>query len=110
MLRVVALAVLLGLACPAPAEDKKVTITFLGGAKKTPVEGLRVSIRSHTGDWSADRDRKAVAVGTTDKRGTATITLAEGRYSVDLASDKEVPYLHLPPDHKEHPVIFSRRI
>jgi hypothetical protein len=45
-----ALLVLLCVALPARAEDKKVSIRFVGGAKKAPLEGLKVSIRSHTGD------------------------------------------------------------
>jgi hypothetical protein len=62
-----ALLVLFCVALPAKAEDKKVTITFLGGAKKVPLEGLKVSIRRSTGrtrsrtgrrtrrGWSASR-------------------------------------------------------
>jgi hypothetical protein len=54
MLRIITITALLASVCPAQADDKKVTVRFLGGAKKTPLEGLRVSIRSDTGDWSAD--------------------------------------------------------
>ena len=36
MLRVASLLVLLGLALPARADEKKVTIKFLGGAEKAP--------------------------------------------------------------------------
>ena len=39
MIRVESLLVLLGFALPARADDKKVSINFLGGAKKAPLEG-----------------------------------------------------------------------
>ena len=109
MSRTVSLLVLLGGLCPVQADDKNVTLTFLGGAKKTPLEGLKVTIRRETGDWTADQKNK-VADGKTDKDGTAGFTLADGRYYVDLASDKEVPYLQLPAGYKGHPHHFSRRI
>src|SRR5215207_8848530 len=38
-----ALLVLFVFALPAQAEGKKVTITFLGGAKKAPLEGVKVT-------------------------------------------------------------------
>src|SRR5262249_23018936 len=86
MLRLVAAAVILGSAVPAQADDKKVTVTCLGGAKKAPLEGLKVSIRSHTGDWSDDRRGKPLAVGKTGKDGAAAFALAPGRYYVDVES------------------------
>ena len=58
MLRIASLFVLLGFTCPAQDEDKKVTITFLGGAKKVPLEGLKVTLRASTGDWTADLKNK----------------------------------------------------
>lgn len=39
MLRLVPLLVLLGVTLPARADDKKVTVTFLAGAKKVPLDG-----------------------------------------------------------------------
>src|SRR4051812_3811584 len=96
MLRATSLLILLGFAVPAQAEDRKVTVTFLGGAKKTPLEGLKVSVRSYTGDWSEDRRRKPLAEAKADKAGAATFALAEGRYYVDIDSDKELPYLDRP--------------
>jgi hypothetical protein len=109
MSRITAVLVLLGCACPIQADDKKVTLTFLGGAKKTPLEGLKVTIRRDTGDWTADLKKK-VADGKTDENGNAGFTLADGGYHVDLASDKEVPYLQLPAGYKGHPHHFSRKI
>jgi hypothetical protein len=110
MLPLVALAVLLGCTNPAAAEDKKVTVTFLGGAKKARLEGLKVSIRSHTGDWSDDRRRKPLADGKTGKDGAAAFALAPGRYYVDIESDKELPYLYLPVGHKGPTSIYDRVI
>jgi hypothetical protein len=40
MLHAASLLVLLGFGFPSPADEKKVTIRFLGGAKKVPLEGL----------------------------------------------------------------------
>jgi hypothetical protein len=95
MLRAVSLLVLLGLALPAYAEDKKVSFRFLGGAKKVPLEGLKVTIRAYTGDATADEKAKPLTDGKTDKEGTALFTLAEGYYYVQITSDKELPYLYM---------------
>lgn len=108
MLRIASLLVLLGFTAPARAEDKKVTITFLGGAKKAPLEGLKVTIRSYTGDWTADLKKK-LADGKTDKDGGAVFTLADGRYYVDIDSDKELPYLDRPVGFKT-PDLYDRMI
>ena len=59
MLRAVSLLALLALTAPVRADDKKVTVRFLGGAEKAPLDGLKVSIRSYTGDWSEDKRRVA---------------------------------------------------
>jgi hypothetical protein len=110
MLRLIAVAVLLGCAGPAPAEDKKVTLTFLGGAKKVPLEGLTVTIRAYTGDWSVDRDRKPLANSTTDKGGTANATLADGWYYVEIVSAKELPYLDIPVGYKGYHGYYRRMV
>jgi hypothetical protein len=110
MPRLIALVALLGFSCPANAEDKKVTVTFLGGAKKAPIEGLKVSIRSYTGDWSEDKRRKPLTDGKTGKDGAAALTLPEGRYYVDIESEKELPYLYLSVGHKESPTLHDRII
>jgi len=96
MLRLVTLVVLLGLALPAQAEDKKVTIRFRGGAKKVPLEGLKVMIRTHSGNWTRDHEAKPLTDGKTDKDGTARFTLAEGDCYVEIDSDNELPYLDIP--------------
>lgn len=57
-----ALFVLFVFALPAQAEDKRVTVTFLGGAKKVPLEGLKVMLRGSTGDNPRQR-RCTAAVG-----------------------------------------------
>lgn len=110
MLRLTAIAILLGFAGPAQAEEKNVTIRFLGGAKKTPLEGLKVSIRSHTGDWSEDKRRKPLTDGKTEKTGTASFTLADGWYYVEIVSAKELPYLNVPVGYKEYPGYYDRMI
>jgi len=110
MPRLIALVALLGFAGFAKAEDKKVAITFLGGAKKVPLEGLKVSIRTYTGDWSEDKRRKPIADGKTGKDGAAAFTLASGRYYVDIESEKELPYLQLSVGHKESPSLYDRHI
>lgn len=79
----------------ARAEDKVVAIQFLGGAKKVALEGLKITIRKDTGNFTADR-QTSFANGKTGKDGTARFTLAEGSYYLDLASDKELPYLNIP--------------
>ena len=109
MFRATALFVLLAFTVPAQAEDKKVTITFLGGAKKAPLEGVKVTLRGSTGDWTADLKNK-VADGTTGKDGAVGFTLKDGSYYVDIASDKELPYLGLPVGYKGHPHHYGRRI
>src|SRR5215207_6784127 len=104
-----ALLVLFVFALPAQAEDKKVTVTFLGGAKKVPLEGVKVTLRGSTGDWTADLKNK-VADGKTGKDGTVGFTLKDGSYYVDIASDEELPYLGLPAGYKGHPHHYGRRI
>lgn len=109
MLHCVSLLVLLGLAIPARAEDKKVVITFLGGAKKVPLEDLKVTIRAYTGDWTVDQ-KKSLTDGKTDKDGTAGFTLADGWYYVEIASEKELPYLNIPVGYKGYPGYYDRMI
>jgi hypothetical protein len=109
MLQFAAIAVLLGFAVLAQAEDKKVAITFLGGTKKIPLEGLKVTIRKHTGDWSVDRE-KTLSEGKSDKAGTASFTLADGWYYVEITSGKELPYLNIPAGYKEYPGYYSRMV
>jgi hypothetical protein len=106
------LRTLLILFCFTPAalaEDKCVTIRFLGGAKKAPLEGLKVTIRGYTGDWSVDR-KKTLADGRTDRSGKAEFTLAEGWYYVEIDSDRELPYLDRPVGFKTPPNLYSRMI
>ncbi len=107
-----ALLVLFVFALPAKAEDKKVTVTFLGGVKKAPLDGLKVTIRAHTGHWTDDHRAKPLTDGKTDKDGTARFTLADGYYYVDISSDKELPYLSIPVGYvgKDTPGYFSRMI
>jgi len=95
MLRAVSLLILLGLASPANAEDKKVSIRFLGGAKKVPLEGLKVTIRAYTGNATDDEKAKPLTEGKTDKEGNVGYTLTEGYYYVQISSDKELPYLYM---------------
>ena len=109
MFRLVGLAVLLGLPLPARAEDKTVAIGFLGGAKKVPLGGLKVTIRAYTGDWSKDQ-KKTLTDGKTDKTGSAAFTLADGWYYVEIASDKELPYLNIPVGYKGYPDYYDRMI
>jgi hypothetical protein len=107
-----AAALLVLLACAAPLqadEPKKVSVQFLGGAKKVPLEGVKVSLFRSTGNYSQDK-KKATTTGTTDKAGAAAFALAPGRYYVDIASEKEFPYLHLPVGYDGHPHHFSRSI
>jgi hypothetical protein len=108
MIRLIAAAVLLTFTPPAQAENKKVTVTFLGGAKKTPLEGLKVSVRLSTGDWSEDHRRKPLTEGKTGKDGATSFTLTDGRYYVDIDSDKELPYLDRPVGFKHPPNTYSR--
>jgi hypothetical protein len=110
MLRWVSLLVLLGVALPARAEDKKVTVTFLGGAKRFPLDGLKVTIRKHTGDWTKDHEAKPLTAGKTDKEGTARFALADGYYYVEIDSDKELPYLNIPVGYKGSPGSYDRFI
>jgi hypothetical protein len=109
MLCVVSILVVLGSAGPVHADDKKVAIRLLGGAKKVPLEGLKVTIRASTGDRTADRKNK-VAAGKTDKDGTVSFALADGHYFVEIDSEKELPYLSLPVGYKDHPSHYDRRI
>src|SRR3954469_15037886 len=104
-----AVFVLFVLALPARAEDKKVTVTLLGGAKKVPLEGVKVTLRGSTGDWTADLKNK-VADGKTGKDGTVGFTLKDGSYYVDIASDKEMPYLGLPVGYKGHAHHYGRTV
>ena len=109
MLRAASLLFLIGFAVPAQADDKKVTITFLGGAKKVPLDGLKVTIRKHTGDWSVDRE-KTLTDGKTDEAGTARFALADGWYYVEITSAKELPYLNIPVGYKEYPGYYGRMV
>jgi hypothetical protein len=104
-----ALLVLFVFARPAKAEDKTVTIAFLGGAKKAPMEGLKATLRGSTGDWASDLKNK-VADGKTGKDGAVGFTLKDGSYYVDIDSDKELPYLGLPVGYKGHPAHYGRTI
>jgi hypothetical protein len=100
---------MLGLACHGQAEDPKVAIRFVGGAKKIPLPGLKVTIRAHTGDWTRDH-QKVLTSGTTDKDGTAGFTLADGYYYVEIESDKELPYLSIPVGYKGSSGAYGRFI
>jgi hypothetical protein len=104
-----ALLVLFILALPANADDKQVTIRLLGGAKKVPLEGLKVTIRGHAGDWTADLKNK-LKDGKTDKDGRVGFTLPDGHYYVDIASEKELPYLNIPVGYKGYPGYYDRMI
>ena len=84
MFRSVVLIMLITLTASTHSDDKKVTVRFFGGEKKVQLEGLKVSIRSYTGDWSEDRRRKRLTEGTTDKNGSANFALSPGRYCVDV--------------------------
>ena len=106
MLHALSLAILL---C-CHVDEKKVTISFLGGAKKVPLEGLKVTIRAHTGHWTDDQKAKPLTDGKTDKEGTAKFTLAEGHYYVQITSDKELPYLNVPVGYKGYPPYYDRLI
>lgn len=103
------LLLLLCFALPLQAEDKESTIRFLGGAKKTPIEGLKVTIRKDTGDWSIDHT-KTLTSGKTDEQGNVRLKLADGRYYVEIASDKELPYLDRPVGFKSPPSGYARSI
>ena len=103
------LLVLFCFALPVQAEDKDATIRFLGGAKKTPIEGLKVTIRKHTGDWSVDQT-KSLTDGKTDQKGNVRFLLPDGWYYVEIASDKELPYLDRPVGFKSPPNLYSRMI
>jgi hypothetical protein len=109
MLRLISVTILLGCVCPVQAEDKKITVTFLGGAKKVPLDGLKVTIREHTGDWTRDH-KKTLIDGKTDKDGTARFTLADGYYYVELGAEKELPYLDIPVGYKGFPPYYDRFI
>ena len=87
MVRVACVLVLLACAGPSLADDKKLTIRFLGGARKAPLDGLKVTVRGYTGDWTADRKNK-LKDGTSDKSGAVAFALPPGRYYIDIASDK----------------------
>ncbi len=103
---------LLVLACfalPARAEDKPVTIRFLGGAKKVPLADLQVIIRQYTGDWSVDQT-KSLVEKQTDKDGRVGFTLADGWYYVDITSAKDIPYLDRPVGFKTPPNNYARMI
>jgi len=103
------LLVLFCFALPVQAEDKDATIRFLGGAKKTPIEGLKVTIRKNTGDWSVDQT-KSLTDGKTDQKGNVRFSLPDGSYYVEIASDKELPYLDRPVGFKSPPNRYSRMI
>jgi hypothetical protein len=103
------LLVLFGLAGPSLAEDGKVTVRFLGGAKKLPLAGLKVTIRAHTGDWTRDHKTK-LTDGKTDKDGNARFTLADGLYYAEIGSEKELPYLNIPMGYKAPASIYGRYI
>src|SRR4051794_10910309 len=105
-----ALLVLVVFALPARADDKKVSVTFLGGTKKAPLDGLKVTIRKHTGDWTKDHEAKPLTDGKTDRDGTVRFALADGYYYVELTSDKELPYLNIPVGYKAHPGYYDRFI
>jgi hypothetical protein len=109
MLRSAFLLVILVSALPAKAESRKVTITFLGGAKKVRIADLKVTIRAYTGDWGKD-SKKTLTEGKTQKDGSVTFTLADGWYYVEVASDKELPYLNIPVGYKAYPGYYSRFI
>ena len=109
MLRLISVTILLGCSCPVQADDKKITVTFLGGAKKVPLDGLKVTIREHTGDWTRDH-KKTLIDGKTDKDGTARFTLADGYYYVELGAEKELPYLDIPVGYKGFPPYYDRFI
>ncbi len=103
------LLVLSCFAVSVQAEDKDATIRFLGGKKETPVEGLKVIIREYTGDWSVDQ-MKTLTDGKTDPTGSVRFALPDGRYYVEIASDKELPYLDRPVGFKTPPNHYSRMI
>ncbi|MFO0808895.1 MAG: hypothetical protein U0746_09755 [Gemmataceae bacterium] len=103
------LLVLFCFALPVQAEDKDATIRFLGGEKKTPIEGLKVTIRKYTGDWSVDQT-KTLTDGKTDQKGNVRFPLADGWYYVEIASDKELPYLDRPVGFKSPPNLYSRMV
>jgi hypothetical protein len=90
-------------------DDNEVALTVLGGGQKAPLEGLKVTIRQETGDWTAGLKKK-VADRKTDTNGHTVFTLAEGGYYVDLDADMDVPYPGLPAGFKGHPSHLSRRI
>lgn len=106
----VALVTLVGLASSAAAADDPVPVTvrFLGGAKKVPLEGLKLTVRANTGNWTADKANK-LAAGTTDKAGTAAFSLSPGRYYIDTVSDKELPYLRHPIGYKGNSTHYHRQ-
>ena len=109
MLRLVALVVLFGMAFPARADERTVAIRFLGGSKKVPLDGLKVTIRAYTGDWSADMKKKLID-GTTNKEGAVSFNLTDGQYYVEITSRKELPYLDRPVGFKTPPNLYSRMI
>jgi hypothetical protein len=110
MPRLATLLVILGLAFPSHAEDKKVTVRFLGGTKKVPLDGLKVTIRKYTGHFTDDHKVKALTNAKTDKAGAASFALPDGRYYVEIDSDKELPYLNIPVGYKEYPGYYDRFI
>lgn len=109
MFRITCLLLLFVCAGTVQSEDKQVTIRFIGGTKKTPLEGLKVIVRGYTGNWTADLKNK-LTEGTTDKRGVVPFTLASGQYYIDISSDKELPFLSLPVGYKDHPNLYDRMI
>jgi formylglycine-generating enzyme required for sulfatase activity len=82
---------------PLEPAAKQVTITFLAGAKKVPLDGLKVTIRKYTGHWTDDQKAKPLAGGKTDKEGTARFTLSDGSYYAAITSETELPYLGIAP-------------
>jgi hypothetical protein len=94
---------------PLAAADTQVTIQYLGGAKKVPLEGITVSLYRSTGSYSEDMRKPPIQV-VTDKSGTAGFTLAAGHYHVRIESKKEYPYLTLPVGYHGHPNHYGRMI
>lgn len=90
-------------------EDRAATVRFLGGAKKIPLVGLKVTIRAYTGDWSFDQQR-TLTDGKTNEEGNVALKLADGRYYVEIRAEKEMLYLDRPVGFKSPPNSYSRMI
>ncbi|MFO0880688.1 MAG: hypothetical protein U0840_25360 [Gemmataceae bacterium] len=93
-------------ASDALAEDISVTIRFLGGTRKTPIEGLKVSILPNT----AKDQAKTLRVERTDRGGKANFRLPAGMYFVEIESDRELPFLDRPIVFKSPPDLYVRTI